>query len=133
MNVFVTGWGGFSGSHLAMFLLQRGHRVSAISRGNTIPIKKEMLSDSFELLHGDINNLTSLPKNTEAVIHTASTSPGPTTNISHFIDNNILAAQRLVHLALKARVKKFIFFSSISIYGTINVPIVNEELQTNRC
>ena len=128
MNIFITGWGGFSGSYLASYLLQRGHSVSAISRCKTIPaLTKELQSSSFELLYGDINNLTALPKNTDVVIHTASTSPTFEKNISHFIENNILATQKLIDLAFTSHVKKFIFFSSISIYGSINDPEVDEE------
>ena len=127
MHVFVSGWGGFSGSHIVKFLLQSGHHVSTITRDKTAStLKKPRIPGLFELIYADINNLTSLPKNIDVVIHTAGTSPDFGTNIYDFINNNILATQKLVCLALDAHVKKFIYFSSMSIYGTIVAPTVDE-------
>ena len=125
MNVFVTGWGGFSGSHVVNFLLQCGHHVATITRDKSISAVKSRMPGAFELIYADINNLTSLPKNTDVVIHTAGTSPDFGKNIYDFINNNILATQKLVCLSLNDHVKKFIYFSSMSVYGTILAPIVD--------
>jgi nucleoside-diphosphate-sugar epimerase len=128
MKIFLTGINGFSGSHLVKHLLKKDYHVVGITRSplDSSLITAELPNGDFTLLHDNLNNLEKLPNNIDAVIHTAAISPTPTTEVSHFIHDNILATQKLVSLAHKANVKRFIFFSSLSIHGEIKETVVNE-------
>jgi UDP-glucose 4-epimerase len=128
MKVFLTGANGFSGSHILRHLLECGHQVYAIFR------KHPFLLNAIEPQHrgnmilrqGDLNTLQELPQDIDAIIHTAATSPDSNIKTEDFIRDNVLATEKLVQLALESGIKKFIFFSSLSVYGHIQVPVVDE-------
>jgi UDP-glucose 4-epimerase len=134
MNVFVTGVGGFSGSHVARYLLRQGHRVTGLVRQHTLA---DCAADGsrLALVTGELQSLRELPPETDAVVHAAGTSavhaatgvePARDAATRNFIQDNACGTQNLAELASRRGVKRFIFFSSLSVYGKITQPVADE-------
>jgi len=126
MNLFLTGITGFCGSHVARRLLHAGHSVWALARKSLATPRTPDVAERLNIVVGDLPALAALPPLTEAIIHIAAVSPGDGTTTSEFVQSNILGTERLLYLARQSGVRKFIFFSSISLYGEIRIPVVDE-------
>jgi UDP-glucose 4-epimerase len=83
------------------------------------------------VLVGDLAENIALPQDVDAVVHTAAVSPGPAVEptVTDFARNNIEATRRLILWARSTRVRKFIYFSSISVFGSVVVPELDESCQ----
>src|SRR5690242_6031524 len=73
--ILVTGGTGFLGSYIIKHLVEKGHAVRAIRRGNKLPfwIPKEIL-DKVEWMEGDVLDVVALDEAMEGVdtvIHSA--------------------------------------------------------------
>ncbi len=133
MHCLITGVAGFIGSHLAERLLAEGHEVRGIdSFVDYYPrsIKEGNLEgarswDDFALLEKDLLDpaldLGTLLDGVDWVFHLAAqvgvrASWG--SDFARYIDNNIVATQRLLDALVKAQgVRRFVYASSSSIYG----------------
>lgn len=123
MRVGVTGAAGLSGRHLVSALLAAGHSVVAHYRGS------EDRADGgdhpgLETVAGDLASTQPFRGPCDAIVHIAARSPPATHH--DLIDNNIVATARLLDYAREACVQTIIYFSSLSIYGVISVPVVSE-------
>jgi nucleoside-diphosphate-sugar epimerase len=127
MRVLVTGAGGFSGPHLVSALLARGFEVTALT-GSTPGRLAELEHPrrGLTVISGDLSRDLALPAPLDAVVHAASRSPLPGVTDEHMRHDNIAATEKLVAHARQSGVKSFIFFSSLSVYGRISTPIVDE-------
>ena len=130
-RAIITGVAGFIGSHLSEELLRRGHKVIGID--NFDPwydpdnkhrnLSQSLNSTSFELIKSDIRtfDFSSLLQSNDTVFHLAA-RPGVQDSWGNgFLDNveiNIYGTQRIFEAALSANVKKVVFASSSSIYGS---------------
>lgn len=130
VTCFVTGVAGFIGSHLAERLSADGHRVIGIDCfTNYYPraIKEQNLAvlrqqPRFTFVEDDLlrADLPVLMNGVDWVFHLAAqagvrASWGKSFEV--YTQNNIWATQRLLEAARGARVQKFVFASSSSIYG----------------
>ena len=120
-RVMVTGVSGFIGPHIVRSCLGNGWHVIGISRSD-YPDKHY---DGFTFIKKETNKLSEVDfKNIDYVFHLAFA-----TNIPHSIEkpvettgNNIDGTVRLLDLATRAGVKKFIFASTASVYGNNPIP-----------
>ena len=122
VTVAVTGASGFIGSHLVNQLIQAKFRVITVQRSGICPRKASIRrADLSKPQHIS----PTLFKNVDVVIHAAALvhSRSATTKIYNTI--NVEATERLFHLAKTSNVRKFIFISSVSVYGlnSAKVPI----------
>ncbi len=142
-ETLVTGVAGFIGSHLAERLLADGHRVigidcftdyypRAIKEQNLAALRAHARFTFIEedLLRADLPALLA-ERGVEWVFHLAAqagvrASWGNSFEI--YTQNNILATQRLLEAARDARVSKFVFASSSSIYGDAETLPTREEV-----
>lgn len=129
-SVLVTGAAGFIGSHLNLALLAAGHRVIAVDRlDDAYPrsIKIENLAlaadhPSFEFHQLDVADpaMRPLVGRADIVIHLAG-RPGVRgswgSGFEAYVEDNIVATQRLLEASSEARLRKFVFASSSSVYG----------------
>ncbi len=126
----VTGAAGFMGSHVAASLLGGGHEVVAVddlSGGFT-----ENLPDGVEFLAGSVVDggfVESLfERKIDYVFHLAAYAAE---GLSHYIRNfnyanNVLGSVNLINQAVIHDVSRFVFTSSIAVYGENQLPMTED-------
>ncbi|MCL5950471.1 MAG: NAD-dependent epimerase/dehydratase family protein [Chloroflexi bacterium] len=139
----VTGAAGFIGSHLAEALVARGHRVigvdsfvdfypRAFKEANLEQLRQ---SPNFSLVESDLQtaNLPKLLTGVDYVFHLAAQAGVRTSwgeGFASYVENNVLATQRLLEAAKQSRVRRVIYASSSSVYGNAAVQPVREDSTT---
>lgn len=128
MKTLVTGGAGFIGSHVAKNLLQMGHDVFVLDdlSGGFI----ENVPHGAEFIEGDICDAQAINKlfaehNFAVVFHLAAYAAE---GLSHFIrrfnyTNNLVGSVTLLNAAINTGVRRFVFTSSIAVYGTNQLPM----------
>jgi nucleoside-diphosphate-sugar epimerase len=131
MRVLVTGSEGYIGSLLAPYLVERGHEVVGVDTGfykagwlySGPPLTVETLNKDIRLL--DEHDLDGV----EAVVHMAELSNDPLSDLSsattHAINHR--GSLHVAALAKAARVPRFVYTSSCSVYGAAAEELVDEE------
>ncbi len=120
MNILVTGSLGYIGTCTTLNLTLKGYNVFGIDCGfyrecNLLPVGKEsptILKDIRDLETSDLENI-------DAIIHLAALSNDPIGELDESLtyEINYKAAVRTAELAKAAKVKRFVFISTQSIYG----------------
>jgi len=125
----VTGGAGFIGSHVADHLAKLGHKVIVLddlSGGFRNNVNKKHI-----FVKGSITDEKVLDKifkeyDFNYIYHLAAYAAE---GLSHFIrkfnyENNIIGSINLINRAIKNKIEHFIFTSSIAVYGTAQVPML---------
>ena len=120
-RVLVTGARGFAGAQLADELERRGFDVLR-SRRPRVGTPSEA-----GFLDLDLSQPFALPRGVEAIVHAAATSPGPDVSSTRIVRDSVHATANLVGAAARIGVRQFVYLSSLSVYGRIDAPEVNEE------
>jgi nucleoside-diphosphate-sugar epimerase len=120
MKVLLTGATGFIGSNLYSSLISQGVEVIPVAR------KERQDMPMGNLVTCDLAKEFSLAEPVDIILHAAAQSPAPGITTAQFVRSNIDAVRRLIYYAKQYKVTRFIFFSSISLYGKVNVPVVDE-------
>jgi UDP-glucuronate 4-epimerase len=131
VRVLVTGAAGFVGSHLVDSLLARGDSVVGVDCFTPYygrDVKEQNLADArtsgaFEFVEADLLGveLEALLDGVDVVFHQAA-QPGVRLSWSHgfaeYVNNNVLATQRLLEAIVVARpTARVVYASSSSVYG----------------
>jgi nucleoside-diphosphate-sugar epimerase len=119
----VTGGAGFIGSHIAEELVRRGEKVRVLD--NFITGKRENLApfqNFIDLIDGDIRDLETCRRavrRVDYVLHQAALPSVPRSIEEPLLahDINVNGTLNLLVTSVEAKVKKFIFASSSSVYG----------------
>ncbi len=118
MNIFVTGASGFIGKSICRSLIEEGHKVVGCTR--RIEVKQNELHQGVIHHYLDLNqpikDLTP-PFNIDIIIHTAGVAHNKSNQPEDYYRVNKQATIELAKLAIQLKVKKFIFLSSISVFG----------------
>ena len=135
MNVFVTGTDGYIGCMLGQVLLDKGHDVTGMDTGfHRIGWLYNGVKQGPKTITKDIRNVTEQDlKGFDAVVHLAELSNDPVGELDPTITFKI-NHQGTVDLAKKAKkvgVKRFIYFSSCSVYGASSTTASDESASTN--
>lgn len=136
----VTGAAGFVGSHLAERLLAAGHDVTGVDcftdyysrRAKESNVAAARSNQSFQLIEDDLCaiDLDRLLDGVDFVFHLAGQAgvrPSWGASFGQYVRHNISATQRLLEAAKDARLQKFVFASSSSVYGNAKELPVNEQ------
>ena len=122
MKILLTGVGGFIGTYLYNSLLKNGYDILGLSRSKAFIHK----NSSDELIYSDLSEGLDYDEDVDVIVHAAAKSPDKGVDIEDYISDNILATRNLVRYAKNHCLSKFIYLSSISIYGDINTKFVDE-------
>jgi len=130
----ITGGGGFIGSNMARFLLDKGQKVRVLD--NFATGKRENLTaiaDDIKLIEGDIRDEATVKTavaDADVVYHLAALGSVPRSiedpAATHAV--NVTGIFNLLEASRKAKVKRFVFASSSSVYGQSPVLPQHEEL-----
>ncbi len=133
MKALVTGCAGFIGSHLTDRLLKEGFQVIGIDRFADYyarEIKEKNISGAltnkaFDLIEQDILETENFPE-VDYVFHQAAQagvrgSWGKSFEI--YTRDNIQSTQRLLEFYKDRKIKKFVYASSSSVYGDVDLPM----------
>lgn len=126
MNILITGGTGFIGSKLAERCLSNGHKVRVLGLQNT-DIEKansKIVSESgAEIFGGSILDeglISNAVKDIDIIFHLAAIQHEMNIPDKKFWDVNVLGTTNLLEASVKAGVDKFIYGSTIGVYGSTN-------------
>lgn len=132
MKILITGGAGFIGSHLAKKLVDRGDKIVIIDNFNDYydpklkydRVKNILQGCKLKLYKGDIRDSKLLEKifkkeKFDKIVHLAAMA-GVRSSLKNprlYADVNIMGSINLLELAVKYKIKSFVFASSSSVYG----------------
>lgn len=129
MNILITGSAGLIGSNFSEWILKNKPEINIIGIDDLSGGYKEHVPDKvnfFRLNLLDYEKVEDIFKNfnIDYIYHFAAYAAE---GLSPFIrkynyNNNLLVTTNLINLAIKYKIKKFIFTSSMAVYGEGNTP-----------
>lgn len=115
-RVLVTGATGFLGSHIAEVLAQHGFTVRCTVRpSSSLKWLEHLNIEKIAVNFSDEASLQKACQGVDVVIHNAGITRAK--NDAEFFETNTDATERLTKAAIKARVSRFIFISSLEACG----------------
>jgi len=129
-SILLTGATGFVGSVILEDLLRNGYEVVAVHR-SALDATKQITypSGQCRFIRADLTEEFDLPDGIDAIIHTAALANPSGPSLADYLSNNVQATSNLVNQAVRGGVKNFINFSSLSVYGQITGPEVDENTE----
>lgn len=109
MSILVAGATGKTGHHLVKYLINQGHRVTALVRESS---DTSAIPHGVEMRHGDLTDLqTGVCDDMDVVIFAAGSGGSTGLEMTDKVDRD--GAKRLIELANESGVKRFVMLSSI--------------------
>lgn len=125
----VTGGAGFIGSHLVDELIKLNYKVIVLDNLSGGFLRN--INPKAIFIKGSISNQKLIDSifnkyKFEYVFHLAAyAAEGLSPFIRHFnYENNLIGSINLINASIKYKIKKFIFTSSIAVYGTNQTPMI---------
>lgn len=130
MRVIITGGNGYIGARLSQNLASEGYEVIPICYPS-IPESDEWKSKMFEIHIGDLRNENTIALisglNPDIIIHLVSLDHFESEkDVKYVNDINVLPTWRLLDKCTKQDLKKFIYFSTIHVYGKLKNTLIQE-------
>lgn len=129
MKILLTGITGFIGSYLAAKWQNTAYEIIGIGRKN-----KARPELRIPVIYQDLAKGVLLKEPVDIIVHAAAQSPAPGISSDDFVQSNVNSIRNLIQYARRFGTRKFIYLSSISIYGDPptalvdeNTPIVNPD------
>ncbi|TYP94617.1 UDP-N-acetylglucosamine 4-epimerase [Sphingobacterium allocomposti] len=124
-KILITGGAGFIGSNLTEYFLEKGHQIIVLDNfatGHRHNIAQHEGNPNFELIEGDIRNMTDCEKavnGVDYVLHQAALGSVPRSIKDPQTSNevNVTGFLNMLVAARDANVKRFIYAASSSTYG----------------
>jgi UDP-glucuronate 4-epimerase len=146
-KVLITGVAGFIGSHLADLILKSGAQVVGIDSINpyySVDLKNQRVNqlkqhNSFEFYQVNLADFNSveeiISENVFSSIFHLAAQAGvriPIGKLQLYSTNNLVAFSNILELAVKYKVRDFLFASSSSVYGNdASIPFLETEKNLN--
>jgi len=129
-TIFITGVGGFLGSHLADQFIRKGYRV--IGNDTLIGGYLDNVPDKCEFHQTDCNDFSKMKellKGVDIVYHCAATAyEGFSVFSPHIVTQNIVTASTgTISASIANKVKRFILCSSMARYGENSIPFTEDQ------
>lgn len=118
MKILVTGSNGFLGKHITSYFRDTEHAVTTLSRGNA-----DLNFDLTRTIHFFETSF-------DLVIHAAGKAhltPSTKAEELEFFDVNVRGLENLLNSLSKFPPKRFLFISSVSVYGLTNGKLIGED------
>jgi UDP-glucose 4-epimerase len=134
-KILITGGGGFIGSHLASRLISEGFAVVLVD--NMLTGRNENLEPKAEYIEADISNPKDVQKiphsEVSTVFHLAAQSSGEISfeNPHADLQTNIGGTLLMLQWCKKHSIKRFIYTSSMAVYGTFSSVSLKEDAPCN--
>lgn len=133
MRILITGGTGFIGSHIVDLLIEKGYQVAVVD--NLSHGKKENVHKKASFFHENINSSRlqrifskfkpQIVNHHAALVNINSSMKNPTLDQKV----NVLGTINVLQAAKKSKVRKFIFASSVAVYGEAKkFPIKEDDL-----
>lgn len=118
MRFIITGANGFIGSYLCLYLVKNGHQVVAISRKFNPGVLSKFIG--ITSIEKDILNpdTPEMELDADCIIHLASANDIVSANRTEGIKLSVEGTINMLQLAVNRKIPKFIFFSTLQVYGT---------------
>ncbi len=124
-KILVTGGAGFIGSNIIEKLIEQDNYVICLDNfltGKYENIEEFTQNNKFKLINGDIRDLNTCNQaceNIDIVLHQAALGSVPRSINDPITTNevNITGTLNMLHAAVKANIKRFVYASSSSVYG----------------
>ena len=127
MTILITGAGGFVGENLVNKLLSKGHEIVALVRStDSLTNISKYKSDKFRTIIADLSKPIKIDFSVSEIVHLAAQIVYPSITETRFAEKNIVTMANTIRLAKQLNVKKFIFLSSVSVYGSPKSGILSE-------
>lgn len=125
MKILVTGHSGLLGYHLILLLQKQGHEVYGVSRTDRWGMKDNVfLVDLADLSLPSATEYVFQKVKPDIVYHLAACAAEAKGQVSpvDMVNRNLLLSTNVLRYAIQTGVKKFIFASSVSVYGDTPTP-----------
>ena len=125
MHIFITGIAGFLGSNLADYYIKKNYKVSG--NDNLVGGSKENINSKAKFYNIECENLDKLTqamKDVDVVCHTAAYAHEGLSSFSPKLicSNNVTGSTSVFTAAIKNKVKRIVYCSSMARYGKISTP-----------
>lgn len=121
MKILITGATGFVGSRLMWFLEEKGHKVLGMDISDHCLRAKHP-----KTRQGDIRNIDDftpfLNQDIDLLIHCAASKHDFGISSDEYYSNNEMGTEVVMEFATQEKIKKIIYFSTVSAYGHKAVP-----------
>ena len=114
-SILVTGVSGFIGSRMALRAKQEGHRVFGASRTHSEYLTTQL--DIPVLTLDVLNTIDNMPE-VDTIIHCATANDMVSKDFDAGMIQSVIGTHNLLDAARKIKVKNFLFFSTLQVYGT---------------
>jgi len=131
MHIFITGIAGFLGSNLADYYISKGFKVSGCD--NLVGGDRENLNDKVHFYQGNCENLDfmtqSMQGNVDVLCHAAAYAHEGLSSISPTLicNNNVTGSVSVFTAAIRNKVKRIVYCSSMARYGNIKIPFKEDD------
>jgi nucleoside-diphosphate-sugar epimerase len=132
MKVLVTGATGLVGSHLTEALVRKKYQVRCFVEASSDTSLLESLG--VEIIRGDIRDPQSVDhavRNCQNVYHLAAQVALPGISSRTYYDVNVGGTKNVAQACVNHGVERLIYGSTTGVYGTINLPLVDETTRPN--
>jgi UDP-glucose 4-epimerase len=130
MHILITGIAAFLGAPLARSLVKAGHSVTGVRRGDH-PRVDRLKEDcpALDIVVADLGGegaFDAFPRDIDAVVHVAATSPMPGVSVAQLFYDNVTATRNLIEYAKRCGARCFVYTSSLSVHGNVGESKIDE-------
>jgi nucleoside-diphosphate-sugar epimerase len=132
MSILITGGTGFIGSRLSLLCKERGFNVRVLGQENTEAEKqnsKLLKEKGVEVILSSVSEIEKVSESfsgVDVVIHLAAAQHEMNIPDEKFREVNVNGTKNLVETSIKNRVKRFVYGSTIGVYGKLE-GIIDED------